>query len=152
MERGTRRRAIVHAIAEKLRELVVFADGTYTDTLVVEEKMYHFDQIQQYPFCTVTPGMERREYLPDNFKWGFLEVTIRIYVDEENPQERLEQLLYDVEVIIDDNNCLEYWCNGYAHTTELMSILSISTDEGLLAPQGLAEVSLLIQYDLPKNN
>ena len=72
-------------------------------------------------------------------------VTIRIYVQDEEPEARLEEIFEDIETIVDGNGNLEYDTNK---TIEDMKILSITTDEGLLSPIGVGEIALQIMYDL----
>lgn len=108
-------------------------------------KMVFWDEVNDYPYISVTAGSETREYLPNNFKWGYLDIVIRIYIEEENTQEKLEELIDNVESILDNNNNLVYDQNK---TTELISILSIDTDQGLFAPIGVGEIVIQVQYDL----
>lgn len=110
-----------------------------------ENKLRFWDEINQHPYVSVTAGSEYRQYLPANFKWGFLTVTIRVYVKEQNPQERLEEIFEDMETLLDANNELLY---DDPKTTEEISILSIVTDEGVLHPLGVGEMQLQIRYDV----
>jgi hypothetical protein len=51
----------------------------------------------------------------------------------------------DIENIVDNNGNLEYTSGSF---TEDIRILSIDTDQGLLNPIGVGEVTLQIMYDL----
>jgi hypothetical protein len=96
----------------------------------------------------MTPGSEAREYLPSDFKWAYLAVSIKAYVkDEENAPELLEQLLEDLETCIDSNRELVYDVDNNLSTTEIL-IQQITTDEGLLAPYGVGEINLQVRYAL----
>lgn len=136
-------------IVNKLVEIVnTNLDGvTYTSNVYdkAENKLTFYDEVDNFPYVSIVAGGENRQYLPSNFKWGFLQVIIRIYVKNEYPQVLLEQILDDLENLIDDNNNLEY---DVGETTELISILSIDTDQGLLTPYGVGEMIIQIQYDL----
>lgn len=110
-------------------------------------KQIFWDEVNTYPLISVTAGSEYREYLPSAFKWGFLEVSIKIYVEDEEAQDVLEQFLEDIENLLDANNELAYDTNT-GQTTEQISILSISTDEGVLAPLGVGEIIIQIRYDI----
>lgn len=104
-----------------------------------------WDSINDYPSIYVAPGLEQREYLPGDFKWGFLHLTIRVFVKEEDPQARLEKILEDIETVLDANNNLLY--DTGKEIVEIR-ILSIQTDEGILTPYGAGEIFIQIRYDL----
>lgn len=104
-----------------------------------------WDNINNYPAIYVAAGAETREYLPAEFKWAFLNLTIRLFVKESDPQVRLEKMINDVEYVIDNNLCLEYDTNK---TTVDMRILAIQTDEGILEPYGAGEIIVQVRYDL----
>lgn len=125
-------------------------NGAYYKTNMynkVENKLKFWDEVNQYPYMSITAGQEYREYLPAEFKWGFLILTIRIYVRPTigDTLDHLEQALADIESLLDANNELEYDTNK---TVEEISILSITTDEGLLSPLGVGEMQVQIRYDL----
>jgi hypothetical protein len=88
-----------------------------------------------------------REYLPSDFTWGFLNVSIKLYCRGENSQQELEQLLEDVEHAVDANRVLVYDQDKNLETTEIL-IQSITTDEGLLAPYAVGEINLQVRYQL----
>lgn len=111
------------------------------------KKQIFWDEANFYPLISVTAGSEFREYLPANFKWGFLEVSIKIYVEDEEASDVLEQFLEDIENLLDANNELAY-DSETSQTTEQITILSISTDEGVLAPLGVGEIIIQIRYDI----
>lgn len=104
-----------------------------------------WDEIDDFPGVYLNAGVETREYLPGGFKWAYLAVNIRIYVQDEEPEARLEEIFEDIEKIVDENGHLEYDTNKFI---EDMRIMSIMTDEGLLNPIGVGEVSLQVMYDL----
>lgn len=121
--------------------------ATYSSNVYgkTENKLKFWDEINSYPFIGITAGDEYREYLPSDFKWGFLTITIRVYVKISNPLEKLEQFLEDIESLLDANNNLLYDTNK---TIEDIRILSITTDEGVLDPLGVGEVQIQIRYDI----
>ena len=136
-------------IANKLVELIKEVDGTtgWQSDLFgnVENRLKFWDEIQDFPYVFINTGSEAREYLPGGFKWGYLSVTCRIYVNDEEPEARLEEILDDIEKIVDVNGTMEYDTGKF---TEDMKILSISTDEGLLSPIGVGEIVLQITYGI----
>jgi len=74
-----------------------------------------------------------------------LGVNIRMYVYGEEPLDELEKVLYDIETQLDANNVLTY---DTGKSTEQITILSIATDEGLLAPYGVGEITAEVRYQL----
>jgi hypothetical protein len=138
------------SIAKKLSEKIKTINGTSPFTTVVYPnnvvtKLVFWDEVTDFPYVCIVPGSETREYLPGGFKWGFLNLSIKLYVQAEDPTSKLEDLLQDVEQLITDNELLEY--EAGKHTTEVL-ITSITTDEGLLAPFGVGEINLSIRYEI----
>jgi len=142
----SRRTSIIKALVEKLKLL----DGTnYTSDISSNAYpiLKFWDEVNDFPSIYITPGSEAREYLPSDFTWGFLGVSVKMYCRGEFAQEQLEQLLFDVETVIDKNRVLVYdSTNGY-ETTEIL-LTSITTDEGLLAPYAIGEINLQVRYQI----
>jgi hypothetical protein len=141
----SKRTSIVRALAEKLKSI----DGQqpYKTNLSgnAYPKLQFWDEISDFPALYMSPGTEQREYLPGDFAWAFLGVSIKVYTHGEACQEQLEELLEDVETCIDRNRVLVYdQVRGY-ETTEIL-IQSITTDEGLLAPYAVGEINLQVRY------
>ena len=144
----TKRRKIADALVEKLKEI----DGSHPFNINVFEnvqsKMVFLDEIEQYPKVCVVAGDETREYLPDGYKWRFLSLTIRAYVNnEEDAQEELALLLEDIERIIDENDALVYDDTvDPSESTTSLTIESIGTDEGVIQPLGIGEMVVEVRY------
>jgi len=146
---GKARSAIANAIIKKLKE--IDGSGSYNIDLGdnVTNKLVFWDEVNDFPYVSVVPTSETREYHPAGFKWGFLGITIRIYVYDEEPNDMLENALTDIEDKLDANQILAYDTNSSGvdtKFTEQLTILSITTDEGLLAPYGVGEVTLEVRY------
>lgn len=147
------RAAICKSLVELIKQKVDgsgYSEGFYGNN--VSDRNLSFDQIPDFPYCTVTPGVGTREYQPSSFVWAFLDVYIRLHVeDEEDAQGKLELLIADIENLIDSNLELEYTITKASgdssefRTTDAR-INSISTDEGVLSPLGFGEISLRIRY------
>jgi len=144
----TKRKKVIDAIVNKLKGI----DGNhpYNSNVFdnVTGRLKFLDEIEQYPSLCVVAGDEFREYLPDQFKWRLLDITIRAYVNDNNDvQETLALLLEDIERVIDDNDSLVYddTVSPSLSTTSL-TIGSISTDEGVIAPLGIGEMTLRVRY------
>lgn len=143
------RTKIINKLVDTISETV---DGTdpYNSDLrgKVYNKLKFWDEINDYPSVHINAGQENREYLPGNFKWGHLLASIRIYVKSEYPETDLEGIFEDIERVIDSNGNLEYDTNKFI---EDMQILTINTDEGLLTPIGVGEITIKLMYDLESN-
>ena len=140
------RTKIVSALADKLK--LINGTPPYNSNLVgtnVSTKLKFWDEVPDYPYICAVPGTEHREYLPGGFKWGHLNVALKLYVYGEDSHDRLENLISDVEYTIYNNETLEYDLNKLS--TEIL-ITSIVTDEGLLAPYGVGEVNISIRYEV----
>ena len=144
----TKRRKIADALVEKLKEI----DGNHPFNINVfdnvQSKMVFLDEIEQYPKVCVVAGDETREYLPDGYKWRFLSLTIRAYVNnEEDAQEELALLFEDIERIIDENDALVYDDSvDPSEQTTSLTIESIGTDEGVIQPLGIGEMVVEVRY------
>ena len=141
----TKRTSITKALVEKLK---VNLDGAvYTSNIFnnAYPKIKFWDEVEDFPCIYATPGSEAREYMPSDFTWGFLGISLKLYCHGEFAQDELEQLLQDVEDVVDANRVLVYdVTNGY-ETTEIL-LTSITTDEGLLAPYAIGEINLQVRY------
>lgn len=140
------RSKILEALITKFK--AIDGSSTYSSNLYdnVFNGLKFWNEIDDFPSVYVTSGMETRDYLPGGFKWAYLSVGIRVYVsDDETPESRLEEIFEDIEYIVDNNGKLEYESGKF---TEDIRILSIDTDQGLLNPIGVGEITLQIMYDL----
>jgi hypothetical protein len=110
-----------------------------------KNKQIFWDEVSDYPTICVYSGGETREYLPGDFKWAFLTVNIRIYVNDEEAKDRIEEIFEDIEYVLDNNNDLTV--DGNDLSTDIR-ILSLSDDEGLLNPLGIGEITLEVRYEV----
>lgn len=140
------RSSIVTAIVTLLKNNLV-GDSPYVTNLFdnVFNKQIFWDEVEDYPTACIYAGAETREYLPGDFKWAFLTINIRYYVQDENAKDRIEEFFEDLENLLDDNNNLTV--EGSDLSTDIR-ILSLSDDEGLLNPLGVGEVVLEIRYEV----
>jgi len=142
----SQRTQITQALANKLKTI----DGTGSYTIDLQNQCYaklrFWDEINDFPSVYISPGNEVREYLPAGFKWGLLNVSVKVYCKrEDEPQEQLEELLTNIETCLDANNNLPF---GNSQETTDILITSITTDEGLLAPYAVGEINLQIRYEV----
>lgn len=142
----SKRTSIVKALSEKFKEL----DGTQFASNLSNNaypKLKFWDEVRDFPCIYMSPGSEQREYLPGGFKWGYLGVSVKLYCKGEDASDQLEQLLVDAETVIDNNRSIVYDTVNNYETTEIL-IVSITTDEGLLAPYAVGEINLQVRYAL----
>lgn len=144
----TKRTSITKALADKFNLLI---DGTapYNTNLYnnAYPKLKFWDEVNDFPSVYMVPGSEMREYLPSDFTWGFLNISVKVYCKGEDSQQQLEELLEDIERAVDANRVLVYDQDRRLETTEIL-IQSITTDEGLLAPYAVGEINLQVRYQL----
>ena len=144
----TKRKKVVDALVNKIK--LINGQYPYNSNVSdnVDGHLKFLDEIEQYPKVCVIAGDEFREYQPNAFKWRLLDLTIRVYIrDENDTQETLALLLDDIESIIDDNDNLVYDDTvDPSQSTTSLTIGSISTDEGVIAPLGIGEMTVRVRY------
>ena len=143
----TRRMAIVKAIEDKLK--LIDGNSPYRTNLFgnVLPRLKFWDEVQDFPAVHVSAGSETRQYQGGGYKDRFLTITIRVYVQEENAVFALEKLLEDIETVLETNSWLEYVDqDGVTQRTQMISILSIDSDEGALEPLGVGEIICEVRY------
>jgi len=144
----TARKKIVDALVKQIKGINGIHPYNSNAFNNVHGNMIFLDQIQEYPKICVVAGDEARQYQPGEFKWRFLNVDIRVYVEnQEDSQEALAILMEDIERVIDDNDILSYdtTVSPNLKTTSL-TLLSLSTDEGVLAPLAIGEMTVECMY------
>jgi len=118
---------------------------TYTQNLFnnVYRRIKFLDEVNDFPALYLSAGTEIRDFNSLSLTVATLDVTIRAYVyGEDNSQSLADDMIQDIEHVIyslgdnPDKGILD------------ITIDSISTDEGLAAPYGIAEVELTVVYRL----
>jgi hypothetical protein len=144
----SKRSSITKALSTKINELLV-GDNNYTTNLYNNCYPYlkFWDEVDNFPSIYITPGSETREYLPSNFTWAYLNLSVKLYCKGENSSQDLETLLEDFENAINANRVLTYDEVNSLETTEIL-VVSITTDEGLLAPYAVGEINLQVRYEI----
>ena len=144
----TARKKIVDALVKQIKGINGIHPYNSNAFNNVHGNMIFLDQIQEYPKICVVAGDEARQYQPGEFKWRFLNLDIRVYVEnQEDSQEALAVLMEDIERVIDDNDILAYdtTVSPNLNTTSL-TLLQLSTDEGVLAPLAIGEMTIECRY------
>ena len=143
---STRRSQILDALVTKFKDI----DGTGDYRTDIADQVFpamkFWDEISTYPAVHLSAGTETREYYGSNNRWRFLTITIRAYVNQEDPGEALCLLLEDIEYVLDNNLSITYSDSYGSASTAQQTILSIDTDEGVLAPLGIGEMIIEVRY------
>lgn len=144
---SSRRRAVVEALAIAL-ESINGQPPFRSSVAKVERRLKFWDEVNEFPTIHVGAGTETREYDGGGFRFRFLTITVRIYVSDDNDVvEALEELLEDVETVIEDNDPLTYYdSTGASQTTVQTTIATVDTDEGVLEPLGVGEITIEVRY------
>ena len=143
----TRRLGIIEALVNKLKDI----DGTGFFLSNVNEnvspRLKFWDEVDEFPAIHLNAGPETREYQGGGYKDRFFSITIRCYVQDEDTVRALDELLEDVETVIEDNARLTYKDrNNVDQHTQQITVVSISTDEGVLEPLGVGEMLIEVRY------
>lgn len=144
----SRRTSIVKAISDKLK--VIDGTGPYKTNIFgnAYAKLKFWDEVSDFSSIYVVAGSETREYHPAGFAWGFLNISLKVYTKGEESQTQLEELLEDIESVLDSTLGVIVYDTTNNYGTSEISITSITTDEGLLAPYAVGEMNLLIRYQV----
>ena len=143
----SRRMAIANALAVAFK--AINGSGSYRSNIYDNSstKLKFWGETSDFPAVYVTPDVETREYHGGGYKNRFLNITVRAYVKKEDPLEELEALIEDIETVIETNSKLVYTDRaGNAQATHQITMQSIETDGGVLAPYGIAQISCQVQY------
>jgi len=147
---ASRRTEIVDFIVAQLKEIDGSVSGfnasyTYTQNLFnnVYRRVKFLDEVNDFPALYVSAGTEIRDFESKSLTVATLGVTIRAYVfGEDNSQSLVDDTVQDIEHVI-------YSIGDHPDKGILdITIDSITSDEGLATPYGLAEVELTIVYRL----
>lgn len=144
----TRRKKVVQALVGAFK--TIDGTGEFQSDLSdnVFEKLRFWDEIADFPEVQINAGSETREYLTGGAKWRFLSITVRVYVhDEDDPEEELALVLEDLETVLEESGTIPYTDNdGVNQCVSDITIISISTDEGVLTPLGVGELVAELRY------
>ena len=143
---STRRSQILNALVDKLKD--IDGSGDYRTNLAkqVFPTMKFWDEIDTFPAVHLSAGTETREYYGGGQKWRFLQVTLRAYVNQEDPIEGVCLLLEYVEYVQEEHPQFTYLDSYGTAGVAQISVISIDTDEGVLAPLGIGEMIIEVRY------
>lgn len=143
----SRRQSIVNALVEKLK--TIDGTGNFLSNVYnnVSPRLKFWDEVEDFPSLHLNAGSESRDYQGGGYKDRFLSVTVRIYVKEEDSVDALDKLIEDVETVLEQNARLAYTDRqNNTQYTQMITIVSIDTDEGVLEPYGVGEILIQVRY------
>ena len=122
-------------------------NSSYTFNVNLFNNVYRgvkfLDEVNDFPAIYLAAGAENREFESLSLTVATLDVTIRAYVyGEDNSQSLADDLLEDVEHVIYSIG------DNPEKGIQDITIDSITVDEGLVEPYGLAEVLIQVTYRL----
>ena len=144
---ASKRANIVNALVTKLK--TINGQGAFLTDVGenVHPRLKFWDEIDEFPALHLNAGSETRDYRTAGVRDRFLTISIRCYVQDEDAQEALNELMEDVETVVEDNSRLAYTDKLNAvHYTQQITVISIDTDEGVLEPLGVGELLLEVRY------
>jgi hypothetical protein len=144
---ASRRKRIIDGLVAKLK--TINGQGAFLTDVGenVEPRLKFWDEVEEFPALHLNAGSETRLYQTAGIRDRFLAVTIRCYVQEDDAQEALNELMEDVETVIEDNSRLAYTDKmNNVFFTQQITVISIDTDEGVLEPLGVGEIILEVRY------
>tara|TARA_B110000858_G_C17645709_1_gene400300 strand:- start:345 stop:797 length:453 start_codon:yes stop_codon:yes gene_type:complete len=144
---ASRRKRIIDALVTKLK--TINGQGAFLTDVGenVHPRLKFWDEIEEFPALHLNAGSETRVYQSAGMRDRFLAVTVRCYVEDEEAQEALNELMEDVETVIEDNSRLAYTDKmNNVFFTQQITVISIDTDEGVLEPLGVGEILIEVRY------
>ena len=144
---ASKRANIVNSLVDKLK--TINGQGAFLTDVGenVHPRLKFWDEVDEFPALHLNAGSETRDYRTAGVRDRFLTITIRCYVQDEDAQEALNELMEDVETVLEDNSRLSYTDKLNAvHYTQQITVISIDTDEGVLEPLGVGEITIEVRY------
>lgn len=140
----TKRGLIADALKEAFKEISQ-AKGYNTNLWDNVMKRFIFpDDDPELPLISFSAGTENIRYQPGGFQDRFLNITVRCYVTSQDDSiKATSDLIEDVETVVEKNSRLSL---ADGTTVRDIKITLIDTDQGVLAPLGLAEIQLIVEY------
>ena len=146
----SRRTEIIDFLVTELKKIngersTFNSNYTYNTNLSnnVYRKLKFLDEVNDFPSVYIAAGTEIRDFNSENLTTATLDATIRAYVfSDDNSQDKIDELAQDIEHVIYNIG------NNSSKGIQQFSIANISADEGLVAPYGLSEIEITIDYIL----
>lgn len=124
-----------------------FSPYTYKINLSnnVFSKLVFLDEINDFPTIMLyQDNIEQRQYNETGNVLGSVSLRLRAYVYQDEGYKQIDDLIEDMQYAI---NSFKYTIYDNANLYDVR-ITQVSTDEGLMDPYGLAEISFTLVYKL----
>jgi len=113
----------------------------------VQRGMKWLDQINDFPYICYHVDSSELVHIGANERFYNMEISLRGYVRGEDSQSLSDQLALDIEDAADSFRDAA----TSTHSIVDSRIVEVSTDEGLMEPHGIVEMSLSISYQQDEN-
>lgn len=143
----TRRQGIIEALAKLLCTIDGSGDNLSDLNSNVHPTLKFWDEVEEFPAVHLNAGGETRDYQTAGYKDRYLTVFIKVYVQEEDAWKALAAVLEDIETVLEENQALLYVDKrGNQCRTQMITLLGLDTDEGVLEPLGVGELTIEVRY------
>jgi hypothetical protein len=146
---SSRRQSIIEALVTEALKIDGTGENLSNVFDNVSDRLLFWDEVVDFPAIHFTAGNETRDYQGGGYRDRFLSVTARCYVNEENAPLALSALLEDLETVLEEsaNSQITYYDRrGNPQSIQDITIIQIDTDEGVLEPLGVGEVTMVVRY------
>jgi hypothetical protein len=120
------------------------AGANYLDNAIahVYRGFRWLDQINDFPTICYSVQSSTLDHIGANDRYYALDITLRVYVRGEDSQALIDQMLLDVE------RTTENFRDVSSPSLEVVDarVNSVSSDEGLMSPNGVGDMSITISY------
>ena len=138
---ATRRTQIIDALVSDLES------NTEVPTGNVHKRYKYLDELNDFPAITFVARNEDRVHYGGANKFARVSVDLRGYVFAEDQLDTAESLAANVETKVTD----VFASNHRDLQVDSALVTSFRTDEGLMSPYGVADLSFIITYSLEGN-
>ena len=117
---------------------ITVANGYSADIKESALRLRFLDEVEVFPAVYITAGNENRQYLPQGQN-RMISFLLRLYVNEDNAYLALNALIDDIDTAI----ATKFKADRLTNLVTNITIEAITTDEGILDPEGVAEFEIL---------
>ena len=137
---ATRRTQIIEALVTHL------ADNTSILEANISRNYHVLDEVNDFPALTMIPQLETREHRGAGRKIATFTIQIRAYTFDGDGSEIIgvtEDLGEEIDSAVDT-----FAASAREFQVEESRVIAFTTDEGLFAPYGIADLEIQIAYEV----
>lgn len=137
---ANRRSDIIDAFTSQLQQI------NSVESRNVYSSYRWIDELNDYPAITYVPRREARVHRGDGRKLAAIIIELRGYVYDGDGSEAIaaaENLASEIEDKVDT-----FAASARQHAVESAVVVSVRTDEGLMHPYGVCDLTINITYDV----